>query len=300
MAIAIWKSKKFQISNEEIQGIKSMTIADTYNDSFNEDGKRVGFEPVTLSVTLDINSAVLSGDKTAREEMDEWRSLAGQEDYFYLNGLKLISLPFKLLKVNSSNFVLGTNGEMLAVSLQLDFQQAQTAAQAAAAAAAAKSNTAGKSSGGSSSVVGAVKNNSPWGTYDGGKMTWPVPGVKSVSSEYGPRNCPFHGREVHTGIDIPASTGTSVVAAAGGTVVLAGYSGGYGKCVIINHGNNIYTLYGHLSSYIVSNGQKVTAGQKIGGVGSTGNSTGPHLHFEVRKGGNSSSYHTSPWNYVSR
>lgn len=300
MTIASWKSKKFQISNEEIQGIKSMSIADVYNDSFNEEGKRIGFEPVTLSITIDINSFVLSGAKTAREEMDSWRSLAGQEDYFYLNGQKLISLPFKLLKVNSSNFVLGINGELIEVSVQLDFQQAQTAAQAAAAAAAAKSNAAGKSTGSGSSVVGAIKNNSTWGNYDGGKMTWPVPGVKTISSDYGPRNCPFHGREVHSGIDIPAPTGTSVVAAAPGTVNLAGYNGSYGKCIILNHGNNIYTLYGHLSSYIVSAGQKVTAGQKIGNVGSTGNSTGSHLHFEVRKGGNSAGNHTSPWNYVSR
>jgi murein DD-endopeptidase MepM/ murein hydrolase activator NlpD len=90
---------------------------------------------------------------------------------------------------------------------------------------------------------------------------------------------------MHEGIDIGAGYGSSVVAAAGGTVIAAGWDGGYGKCVQISHGGGTVTRYAHLSSINVSAGQRVDRGQLIGLVGSTGNSTGPHLHFEVIIGG---------------
>ena len=86
-------------------------------------------------------------------------------------------------------------------------------------------------------------------------------------------------------MDIGASYGSSVLAADSGTVILAGWNGGYGNCVVISHGNGITTLYGHMSSIAVSSGQSVSQGQTIGYVGSTGASTGPHLHFTVYYGG---------------
>lgn len=135
-------------------------------------------------------------------------------------------------------------------------------------------------------------------SYSGGTFTWPVPGYTSISSNYGWRICPFHGREFHSGIDIPAAYGTTVVAAAAGTVVYSGYLGSYGNAVIISHGGGLYTLYGHNSSLAVGYGANVSKGQKIAGVGSTGSSTGNHLHFEVRKGGNSHGNNVSPWNYL--
>lgn len=138
------------------------------------------------------------------------------------------------------------------------------------------------------------------GSYTGGQFTWPVPGKTGVSSDYGPRICPFHGREVHSGIDIPAPTGTTIVAAAPGKVVLSSYNGSYGNCVIISHGSGLFTLYGHNSKNIAKSGQVVQKGQAIAKVGSTGNSTGPHLHFEVRKGGNAYRNHTSPWAYLKK
>lgn len=123
--------------------------------------------------------------------------------------------------------------------------------------------------------------------YVGGKMMWPLPsGYTRISSSYGYRIHPiFKVKKLHTGIDIPASTGTAIYASADGTVMESDWLGGYGKAVIIDHGGGIVTLYGHCSSLLVNKKQVVKKGDVIAKVGSTGNSTGPHLHFEVRKNG---------------
>ncbi len=90
---------------------------------------------------------------------------------------------------------------------------------------------------------------------------------------------------MHEGIDLGAGFGTPIRAAAAGTIINAGWLGGYGNLVVIDHGGGISTAYGHQSSIAVGNGQSVSQGQVIGYVGSTGHSTGPHLHFEVRVNG---------------
>jgi murein DD-endopeptidase MepM/ murein hydrolase activator NlpD len=109
-------------------------------------------------------------------------------------------------------------------------------------------------------------------------LIWPVQGV--LTSPFGMR----WGR-MHEGIDIGASQGTPIYAAAGGTVNYAGWEGGYGNLTVIDHGNGLATAYGHQSQLAVSSGQTVSRGQVIGYIGSTGHSTGPHLHFEVRVNG---------------
>lgn len=117
-----------------------------------------------------------------------------------------------------------------------------------------------------------------------GQLTWPVAG--RVSSGFGYRIHPiFHVRKMHTGVDIGAGSGTSIKAADSGTVVQAGWRGGYGKTVVIAHGNGLATLYAHQSAILVGVGETVNQGDVIGRVGSTGYSTGPHLHFEVRVNG---------------
>ncbi|HEY9061911.1 MAG TPA: peptidoglycan DD-metalloendopeptidase family protein [Pseudobacteroides sp.] len=122
--------------------------------------------------------------------------------------------------------------------------------------------------------------------YIGGNMIWPAPSSHSITSYYGNRFHPVLKKyKMHTGIDIGASSGSSIVAANKGVVIVAGWQSGYGNTVIIDHGGGIATLYAHCSKLLVSTGQSVDAGAVIAKVGSTGLSTGPHLHFEVRRNG---------------
>jgi len=116
----------------------------------------------------------------------------------------------------------------------------------------------------------------------------PVTGGRvPVSSHYGTRRDPFTGRLArHTGLDIPARHGTPILASGGGRVLSAGYKGAYGQTVVIDHGDGLATLYGHASKLLVRPGEVVMPQQKIALVGSTGRSTGPHLHFEVIHNGN--------------
>ncbi len=111
----------------------------------------------------------------------------------------------------------------------------------------------------------------------------PLSGPLELTSTFGYRSDPFLGRPaLHSGLDMRAETGTPARATASGTVVTANWSGGYGNLVEIDHGNGLSTRYGHLSAITVTEGQSVKAGDVIGRVGSTGRSTGPHLHYEVR------------------
>jgi len=118
--------------------------------------------------------------------------------------------------------------------------------------------------------------------YVGGEYAWPAPGYYTITSPFGMRYHPIlKVNKLHTGIDIAAPKGTKVVAANAGTVVTAGYNTGYGNYVVINHGGNQATLYAHLSKISVGVNQVVKREQQIGLVGSTGYSTGNHLHFEI-------------------
>ncbi len=120
--------------------------------------------------------------------------------------------------------------------------------------------------------------------HSNGYFSWPITGI--ITSPFGWRSNPFGGGpEFHQGLDIAAPMGTTVRAAAAGTVIMAQWYGGYGNYILIDNGNHYSTGYGHLSAIYVSRGQYVQRGQAIGAVGSTGYSTGPHLHFEVRING---------------
>ena len=123
------------------------------------------------------------------------------------------------------------------------------------------------------------------GTAGSGAGTFVWPAAGTVTSPFGPRANPFGGgTDFHPGMDIAADEGSPIRAASGGRVLAAGPDGGYGNVVVIDHGNGVTSKYGHCSQTFATVGQVVQAGDEIAAVGSTGHSTGPHLHFEVRVG----------------
>ena len=127
-----------------------------------------------------------------------------------------------------------------------------------------------------------------------GKYVWPCPGYSYVSSGYGNRVCPFHGQEFHDGIDLAAASGTPILAFGPGTVTMSGWNGGYGNYISIDHGGGLMSFYAHCSPLYVKKGAAVKAGQKIAAVGTTGSSTGNHLHFGMHKNGSP----VNPQSYV--
>lgn len=123
--------------------------------------------------------------------------------------------------------------------------------------------------------------------YIGGEMLWPVKGYYKISSPYGNRIHPILKKmKFHSGIDIQAPTGANILAANDGEVIFAGWKSGYGNFIIVDHGGKTATAYAHCSRIVARDGQKVKKGDVIAKVGTTGYSTGPHLHFEVRVNGN--------------
>lgn len=132
--------------------------------------------------------------------------------------------------------------------------------------------------------------------YDGGKFKWPAPSYTRISDDYGNRIHPTLGvQQFHNGVDMASPSGSPILAAYDGEVVAAAYNASMGNYVMIDHGDSVYTIYMHASALYVAKGQHVARGDKIAAVGSTGRSTGPHLHFSVRVNGS----YVSPWNYLS-
>ena len=162
------------------------------------------------------------------------------------------------------------------------------AAQAAQNAAnnATKSNTSANTS--TPVDTGSIPSSGGW--------SWPLSGYTHIASPFGYRICPFHGRELHRGVDITAPGGTPIKAARSGVVLVSTYDSSYGNYVTIAHSDGTRSLYAHMSSRACSAGSTVSAGQVIGYVGSTGSSTGNHLHFEIWTNSSSSSC-TNPLNY---
>lgn len=157
------------------------------------------------------------------------------------------------------------------------------------------SNSSASDSGSGSSSDSDSSNVNTDNSYTGGVFTWPCPSSRRITSGFGKRNSPTAGASsYHQGYDIGASAGAAIVAAADGVVTTTGYSSVLGNYVILSHGGGLFTIYEHCSSVLVSKGQSVSRGAAIAKVGSTGISTGSHLHFGVQLNGK----YVDPGNYL--
>lgn len=174
-------------------------------------------------------------------------------------------------------------------------RKAQEEAARKQQASAGNTSSTSSTSGTSGSTATSAATSGATSVKGTGQLTWPIPGYTSITSYYGYRIHPIYGiYKLHNGIDVGAPKGAQFVAADSGTVILAEYYGGYGNCVVIDHGNGMCTRYAHGTSILVTKGQKVTRGTPVLTVGSTGTSTGNHAHFEVSINGST----VNPLNYL--
>lgn len=239
---------------------------------------------------------VIQQDRDLLKELDENKSLVEEkkkslEDKVKEQELLKSSLESDNNKLESDKAeVEELKNQLAKEEEELESQIAKIIAEEEAAAKAQAEAEAQKQQATSSSTSSGASSNA---VVTSG--SWPVPGYSRISSPYGYRIHPVTGASsIHTGIDIPAPTGTPVTAYDSGTVIYSGVQGTYGNTVMIRHNDGKVTLYAHNSALNVSVGQTVQKGQVVAKIGSTGRSTGPHLHFEIRVNGS----HTNPMNYI--
>ena len=237
-----------------------------------EIAKQVSIEYTNYAISVDgKNKTYVSSEEEAQKIVDELKEEYSEKYTKKLGIIQVYSDDYSEISSVDTKKAKTTISKELKKSKQADsikIAKAKAEAQAKAAAAASKVTKISKAS-----------------NVNGVKFTVkPVSGI--ITSRFGYRSSPGGiGSTNHKGLDIAASNGTLIYAAATGTVEFSGYKGSLGKLVIINHGNGVKTYYGHCSSLSVSAGQKVEAGTKIAAVGKTGSATGYHLHFEVRVNG---------------
>lgn len=224
--------------------------------------------------------------KTVKEQEEalqaEYTEMEGLQDELIAKQASLEELiASKSSEISSLDAEIGENAKKLA-ALEAAAEAARKAAEDAARKQQEKASSYSNSAGAS-----VVSGN--------GTFTHPCPGYSRISSTFGWREQPLPGASTnHKGVDFAAPTGTPIYAAAGGTVVSSGYSGKAGNRIVINHGNGLQTIYMHCHKLYVKAGTTVSKGQNIAAVGTTGNSTGPHLHFQVMSGGTP----VNPMNYL--
>jgi len=241
----------------------TMEELEAANPGVKHDRLQIG-QVVNMSMNSPLINVVASYEKTVTEEIP-YRVQEKQDNSLYLGERKVVE-PGRLGEKEVIYRLVYRNG--LEIDREVVAEKVNQPAEPRIVAKGNRMLVASRSSG--NSLLG-----------------WPAAG--GIVSAYGPR-----GGRMHTGIDIAGNTGAPVVASEAGRVVSASYQGGYGLMVVISHGGGVHTRYAHLSSAAVKSGQQVEKGQLIGRVGSTGNSTGPHLHFEVLINGQ----HKNPVTYL--
>jgi murein DD-endopeptidase MepM/ murein hydrolase activator NlpD len=252
--------------------------------------EQLGIAQVALSAKLGESKRLK--DQSAQKEVEA--SQRAEEATSAVNEANQAKAVVDQLVAQRAAIVAKADSERDAVKAQyeaLRAEQARIAAEAAAAAAAERARekqkqkqNPGGSTGSGGSTGGSGGSGTPGGTPTG-SLSWPMPGRKA-GGRTGPRIHPVYGyRSCHTGDDIGAPSGTPIKAAADGVVISIASGGPYGNHTLISHGGGLATMYAHQSRFGVTQGQQVSRGQTIGYVGSTGYSTGPHLHFEVHVNG---------------
>lgn len=243
---------------------------------------------IDFLTTSDNLSAIAAHDEKLMQELDTERRLLEEE----MENLESTKTDVEASKVETESkrkeldqrFSVAQSQVYEITALQQQFEKDYAASKAQSDAMRAEMNA----------IYAQIKLSEE--EYVGGVMAWPTPGSRNITSTYGWR---FNNTDFHTGIDLAAPHGSTVIAANSGEVALVNTSytpgRGYGIYVIVDHGGGMTTLYAHLSAVSVSKGQKVSRGDAIASVGSTGWSTGPHLHFEVRENKN----HKDPYPYIS-
>ena len=283
---AQYAAMKVRIQYSYEQGVGSYLEMLLASDSFGELLNRVGYieqmntyDQEQLAIYIK-NKELVEACKTALEEEQEVLEEAKAEVEEEEAGLETL-IAEKEAQITSYQTDINNKEEAIAEYEADIAEQNSTIAALEAAAEAEKKQL--------------EELNQPQVTYDGGMFQMPLASYKRVSSEYGYRIHPTLGvNKFHNGVDFAANSGTPIMAAYGGTVVGAGYNSSMGNYVMINHGDGLYTIYMHASELYVSSGQTVSKGETIAAVGSTGRSTGPHLHFSVRLNGE----YVNPWNYL--
>lgn len=236
---------------------------------------------------LDYDNQVLEERKAVREEIAvqkaEIESIKAEQET-RRQTLSEMQSTLKTKQAAQSTIIANLANQEEVIRKQVEQQEAEEAriqrliSQAVASQSATSQSTKSQST--KSSTLSTITAS---GT---GSMQWPCPSTKTITSQFGTREHPIQGvTKMHNGIDIAGAYGVDIVAADSGTVLFSGNSSSYGKYIVISHGNGTTTLYAHCSQLLVSAGSSVNKGQVIAKVGSTGRSTGPHLHFEVSVNG---------------
>ena len=276
---------KFMYENGDTEYIEILCAADSIADLLNKAEYISKISECDRELLTEFQDLVKEvEEKEAALKLEEVELQALQDKLIGQQAQVQDLLASKNIEIANLQEAIGETAAELKALITEAEEAAKRKAEAAAAAAAAAASSSYNSAGAGSSVISGS-----------GVLSHPCPGYSRISSTFGPRSAPTAGASTfHGGLDFAASTGTAVYAAEGGTVTTSAYSSSAGNYIIINHGNGMQTVYMHLSARYISEGSSVSQGQNIGAVGSTGVSTGPHLHFEVRLNGTK----VNPANYL--